>query len=126
MKRLLFGAMLGLASIASLPTARAAERPACQSADAVRSQAEVGSAQHGGAATRLDGVEAVVFLDYLNTKIGEPTDYKGDSLIIGFYPDLGYALVGFVVNGCADQKNLVKLDVESFLRAYRAARGVAV
>jgi hypothetical protein len=31
-----------------------------------------------------------------------------------------------VTKGCADQHTLVKLDPVSFMRAYRAARGVPV
>ncbi|MBV8567003.1 MAG: hypothetical protein JO163_15215 [Methylobacteriaceae bacterium] len=128
MKSLLLGAMLGLASLVSFaPASQAAtDANACQSVDFIKGQADAGSARHGGRAIRLDGVEAAGFLDYLNNRIGDPTDYKGDTLIIGFYPDLGYVLVGFVLNGCADQGTLVKLDPTSFMKAYEAARGTTV
>src|SRR5581483_10877417 len=99
--------------------------PVCQSAQEIKSEADEGSAKHGGLALRLDGPDAASFLDYLNTKIGDPTDYKADSLIVGIYPDLGYALVGFILNGCAEP-DLVKIDLGSFLRAYSAVTGVSV
>jgi hypothetical protein len=118
-------AAFGLATVGPLAPARATAASACQSADAVKVEAEAGTARHGGTAIRLDGIEAAGFVDYLNTRVGEPTDYRGESVIIGLYPDLGYALVGFVVHGCADTQ-LVKIDPESFLRAYKAARGTRV
>ncbi|MBV9219438.1 MAG: hypothetical protein JO366_18830 [Methylobacteriaceae bacterium] len=127
MKNVLLGAAVGLVSLmAYLPNARADQSMGCQSAEVIKSQADIGSAKHGGRALRLDGPDAAKFLDYLNNRIGDPTDYKGDSLIIGLYPDLGYVLIGFIVNGCADQNNLVKLDADNFMRAYHAARGVSV
>ncbi len=124
MKNLLLGALLGLAPLAMSVPAGAA--PACETADQLKSLADTGTAKHHGKALELSGQEAARFLDYLNTRIGDPTDYKGDSLVIGVYPDLGYVLVAFIVNGCADQKNLVRIDPESFKRAYQAAHGVAV
>src|SRR5262249_1097377 len=114
------------ALVAYMPTAQADEAARCQSADDMKNQAEEGSAKHGGKALRLDGPHAAIFLDYLNNRIGDPTNYKGDTLIIGLYPDVGYVLVGFIVHGCADTRNLVKLDPESFVKAYRATRGVPV
>ena len=126
MKNMLLGAAVGLVSlIASLPYAQADQSMGCQSADVIKTQADVGSAKHGGRALRLDGPDAAKFLDYLNNRIGDPTDYKGDTLIIGLYPDLGYVLIGFIINGCADQNNLVKLDADNFMRAYHATRGVS-
>jgi hypothetical protein len=127
MKYLLLGAMLGLVSLVSYsPVAQATETASCLSADDMKSQAETGSAKHGGKVLHLTGLEAATFLDVLNNQIGDRTDYKGDMLIIGLYPDLGYALVGFITKGCADQHSLVKLDPGSFMRAYSAARGVPV
>ncbi len=127
MKSFLLGAVLGLAPLVASAPLQAATRPlACETADEVKSMADTGTAKHGGKAIRLEGPEAAVFLDYLNHHIGDPSNYKGDTLIVGTYPDLGYVLVAFVVNGCADQKNLVRIDPASFARAYQAAHGVAV
>ncbi len=130
MKNVLLGAIFGLFALNAYVTAAQAneanEATDCRSADEMKNQAEIGSAKHGGQALRLDGPPATVFLDYLNNHVGDPTDYKADTLIVGLYPDLGYALVGFIVNGCADQHIFVKLDPESFMRAYRAARGEPV
>src|SRR5260370_8131335 len=121
MNRLLLGATFGLATlVAYLPVAQAAETSSCLSAADLRTQAEIGSAKHGGKVLRLTGMEAAKFLDVLNNQIGDRTDYKGDMLIIGLYPDLGYALIAFIAKGCADQKNVVKLDPPSFIRAYSA------
>jgi hypothetical protein len=127
MKNFILGAAFGLASlVAYLPAAQAEQTHDCQSADDIKQLAEIGSAKHGGTVLRLDGSDAADFLNFLNKRIGDPSDYKGDTLIIGLYPDLGYALISFVINGCADTNNLVKLDAENFMRAYRAARGVMV
>ena len=125
MKRFLLSAALGIAAlVAHWPAAHADEGLKCMSAEDIQGQAEVGSVRHGGRSLRLDGADAALFLDYLNNRIGDPTDYKADTLIVGLYPDLGYVLVAFIVDGCADQRALVRLDPSSFVRAYRAARGV--
>jgi hypothetical protein len=127
MKNVLIGAALGLAALVMyLPAAHADQTPTCQSADDMKNQVEMGSTKHGGKALRLDGPGAAIFLDYLNNRIGDPTDYRGETVIVGLYPDLGYVLVGFVVHGCADQQHVVKVDPGSFIRAYRAASGVPV
>ena len=127
MRNILFVTALSLlAHTGYVPAAQADQKAQCQSADALKDEAELGSAKHGGRALRLDGPEAAIFLDYMNNQIGDQTDYKGETLIIGLYPDVGYVLIGFVVHGCADTQNLVKLDPGSFARAYRAANGVPV
>jgi hypothetical protein len=127
MRNILFATALGLlAHLGYVPAAQADQKAQCQSVDTMENQAELGSAKHGGRALRLEGPEAAIFLDYINNRIGDQTDYKGETLIIGLYPDVGYVLIGFIVHGCGDTQKLVKLDPVSFVRAYRAASGVPV
>lgn len=125
MRTFLIGIAAGLAALAGSTMGAMAAGPACQSITQVTNIAAVGTARHGGKVLNLDGRDAMRFVDYLNNHIGDPSLYRGDTLIIGLYPDLGYVLVGFATSGCVDQKNLIKLDPRSFIKAYTVARGVA-
>lgn len=71
----------------------------------------------------LTGEQARRFLDYLNTKVGEPTDYKGDALVLALAQD--HVTIFRGLGGCT-LPGAVAMDINSFMSAYKAAVGESV
>ena len=119
--------LLGCACAVAMTHAVRAEecaRPLERFAADVKAAAE----STGGAEVTLQGGEAKRFLAYLNTKIGEPTDYQGDAVVIRLIPgdaSTGRAMLVAATNGCMHEPALV-LSPAAFMLAYKAARGDGV